>query len=106
MGVVRFTRRLLVLLGLLTLPVLLALASQFLAERPGAPELPSRDPVRVGPTSPATPANPMSPTSGPTGTTGPTSPGAGGNGYAPEEDVDEDGIDDDIEIVAPEGRDD
>ena len=58
------------------------------------------------PRVPATPANPTSPTSGPTGTTGPTSPGAGGNGYAPEEDVDEDGIDDDIEIVAPEGRDD
>ncbi len=118
MAGVRFTRRLLVLLSLLALPVLLALASQFLAERPGAPELPSREPVRVGLTGTAAPANPPTSPTSPTSPASPASPassaspsaGADGSGYVPDEDVDDDGIDDDvdddIEIVAPESGDD
>ncbi|UAL29233.1 hypothetical protein K8W59_15860 [Nocardioides rotundus] len=44
--------RVLVLIGLLAVPVLLALASQALAARPGAPDVTDPTPVRVSQAGP------------------------------------------------------
>lgn len=43
----QFLTRMLVLLGVLAVPVVLAIGSQTLASRPGPPELPETEPVTV-----------------------------------------------------------
>ncbi|QHC01038.1 hypothetical protein EK0264_12555 [Epidermidibacterium keratini] len=71
--------RILVLLGVLAVPVLLALAAQAIAARPGAPDVQDRAPVSVhvepAPSStssaPGEPTNPAEPPPAPTTSTAP-----------------------------------